>query len=148
MRTIWFDKNEGGFSLVELLIAMAILAIGLLALADMQIASIKGNSFSGATTDATTLAQDRLEQLMTLTYSGLTTDANLVDTDADGDAGLNDATAGTADFSQTQGNYTIFWNVSDGSVVSNTKTLSVIVTWSEQGQQKKVSVRGIKPRID
>lgn len=142
--------RENGFTLVEILIALAILAIGLLALAEMQISAIKGNAFSGTTTDATTLAQDRLEQLMALTYSGLTTDANLVDTDADGDAGLNDAAAATADFSQSQGDYTVYWNVSDGSVITNTKTLCVIVAWTETGgsRQRTVSVQGVKPRID
>ncbi len=141
-------KHEEGFSLLEILIAIAIFSIGLLALATMQITAIQGNAFSGTTTDASTLAQDQLEQLMVLTYSSLTTDANLVDTDADGDAGLNDATAGTADFSNPSGNYTVYWNISVGSVITNTMTIGVVVAWVENGRQRTVYIQGVKPRIN
>ena len=145
--------NQKGFSFVEILIAISIFAIGLMALAELQITAIHGNAFSGRTTDAITLAQDRMEQLMALTYSSLTTDARLVDTDGDGDAGLDHATVATADgnlLDQPQGNYNydIFWNVSDGSVTNNTKTLSVILRWTESGRQRTVSIKCVKPKIN
>ncbi len=136
--------NEKGFSLLEILIALSIFSIGLLAVAEMQIMAMKGNAFSSKTTGGTTLAQDQMEQLMALTYSSQTTDNNLVDTDSDGDAGLNDATTTTADFNQTQDTYTIYWNISDDSVMPNTKTINVIVTWDNSS----VSIQNIKPRID
>ncbi len=143
MRQMFTDQK--GFSLLEILIAMSIFAVGLLALAQMQITSIQGNAFSSRTTDATTLAQDRLEQLMALAFA----DPSLVDTDADGDAGLNDATAATADFSlldQVQGtrNYDIFWNVSLNSLINNTRTVNVIVAWSEGGRQRTLSMQFVK----
>jgi type IV pilus assembly protein PilV len=140
--------DQRGVSLVEILMSITILAVGMLAVAEMQITSIQGNAFSGATTDGTTLAQDRMEQLMTLTYSSLTTDASLVDTDGDGDGGLDDATAASADFNQSEGDYTIYWNVSDGSLINSTKTLNVIVAWTEKSRQRRVSVQGVKPRIN
>lgn len=151
MKNVTMDQK--GFSLVEILIAMTIFAVGLLALAGMQITAIQGNTFSGTTTDGIRLAQDHIEQLMPLTYSSLTTDASLVDTDGDGDGGLNDATVATADFSllnqaQNNYNYDVFWNLSDGSVISNTKTISVIVAWTENGRQRTVSVQGVRPRIN
>jgi type IV pilus assembly protein PilV len=145
--------NETGASLVEILVALVIGAVGFLALAGMQTMAIQSNTFSGTATDAVTLAQDQLEQLMPLTYSSLSTDANLVDTDADGSGGLSDATSGTADFSlldQTRNNFTydIFWNIADGTVISNTKTINVLVVWSENGRQRTVSIQGIKPRVN
>jgi len=147
----YVTTGQKGYSLVEILIAIAIFSIGLLALASMQISAMQGNTFSGTTTDGIRLAQDHIEQLMPLTYSSLTTDPGLVDTDGDGDGGLNDATAATADFSllnqsHNSYNYDVFWNFSDGSVISNTKTINVIVAWTENRRQRTVSIRGVKAR--
>lgn len=58
--------NHKGFSLLELLIGLVILAIGILAIAGMQITSIRGNFFSDNIMQASILGQDRLEQLKTL----------------------------------------------------------------------------------
>lgn len=60
--------NNKGFSLLEVLIGLVILAIGLLAIAGMQITAIKGNYFSKSVTEATVLAQDKLEELKNLPY--------------------------------------------------------------------------------
>lgn len=58
--------NHKGFSLLELLIGLVILAIGILAITGMQITSMKGNFFSDNIMQASILGQDRLEQLKTL----------------------------------------------------------------------------------
>jgi type IV pilus modification protein PilV len=55
--------DKKGFTLIEMLIGLVLLAVGLLAIAGMQIKSVKGNSFSGNMTQASILAQDRLEAL-------------------------------------------------------------------------------------
>jgi len=136
--------GQKGFSLIEILIAISILAIGLLALAEMQITAIQGNAFSSTTTDATTLAQDRMEQLMALTYSSLTTDDDL--NAGSHPPGTQAQVPGTA---QVQGvNYTISWDVTDDSPMNNTKTINVIVTWTENSRQRTVSIQSVKPRIN
>ena len=56
--------REGGFTLVEVLVAMTILIFGLLAVASMQISAIRGNYFSGNTSAALTLASQRMEDLL------------------------------------------------------------------------------------
>jgi len=61
--------DKKGFTLIEVLIGLVLLAIGLLAIAGMQITSIKGNFFSANMTQASILAQDRLEALKQLDYS-------------------------------------------------------------------------------
>ncbi len=58
--------NHRGFSLLEILIALVILAVGILAITGMQITSIRGNYFSDNIMQASILGQDRLEQLKTL----------------------------------------------------------------------------------
>ena len=55
-------KKEG-FSLIEVLICMIFLAIGLLAIASLQVTSVRGNFFSNNLMQATYVAQDRLEFL-------------------------------------------------------------------------------------
>ena len=60
--------REGGFTLIEVIVAISILTVGLLAVASMQTAAIQGNFFAYRTTQATTIAQDRLEYLMSLPY--------------------------------------------------------------------------------
>jgi type IV pilus assembly protein PilV len=55
-----------GFTLAEVLVSLVILAVGILAIAEMQIISIKGTSFSRYLTRASVLAQDSLESLRSL----------------------------------------------------------------------------------
>ncbi|MGZ6236579.1 MAG: type IV pilus modification PilV family protein, partial [Syntrophales bacterium] len=62
------NKNKNGFSLIEVLIGLVLLAIGLLAIAGMQISSVRGNFFSSNLTQASVLAQDRLETLRNIAY--------------------------------------------------------------------------------
>lgn len=59
-------REKRGFSLVEVLIGLILLAIGLLAIAGMQATSIRGNFSSNNVMEATYIAQDRLEFLINL----------------------------------------------------------------------------------
>ena len=61
-------KRQEGFSLIEVMVTLIILAAGLLAIAGLQITSIRGNSFSSHVTQASILAQDKLENLRNLSY--------------------------------------------------------------------------------
>ena len=63
-RSMVFKKD--GFSLIEVMIALIFLAIGLLAIASLQVTSVRGNFFSNNLMQATYVAQDRLEYLKSL----------------------------------------------------------------------------------
>jgi type IV pilus modification protein PilV len=58
--------NNKGFTLLEVLVGLVILSIGLLAIAGMQVTSIRGNFFSKNITEANYVAMDRLEFLNNL----------------------------------------------------------------------------------
>ena len=66
-------KKQTGFTLIEVVAGLIILAIGLLGIAAMQITATKGGYFSNNVTQATIFAQDKLEYLKNLSYS----DSNL-----------------------------------------------------------------------
>ena len=61
----WLIKRgeNKGFTLMEVLIAILVLSVALLALAGLQIISIQGNSFGNHMTEAMTLAKDLMEQM-------------------------------------------------------------------------------------
>ena len=137
-------SNQKGFSLIEILIAITVFAIGILAVGNMQITAIKGNSFANDLTKATTLAQDRMEELIGLSY----TDTLNNDTNANGKAGLDDANVITADHSNpnnpVDGRYNIFWNIATDYPINNTKEIRIIVRWTDRGAQKRVSITSMK----
>jgi type IV pilus modification protein PilV len=54
-------RGEEGFSLIEVLVALTILAVGLLSLALLQVTAIKGNAGASKSTIAMDLAQAKLE---------------------------------------------------------------------------------------
>lgn len=137
-------KEEKGFTLLEVLVAIVLLTVGLLGVAAMQAMAIKGNAFAGGVTEATTLAGDRMEYLMTLPYD----DLDVEDTDGDGTAGLDDATAGTADQNRTYNNengmqYDLYWNTVRNAPTADNTTIKIIVTWKDRGVQRKVSMQSI-----
>ena len=65
-KTSWREYGQHGFSMVEVLVAILLLTIGLLALAKMQTQAVASNSFGSQLTEATFLAQDKVEELRLL----------------------------------------------------------------------------------
>lgn len=120
-------SGEKGFTLIEVLIGLIILAIGVLAIAGMQITSIRGTSFSNNLTQASVIAQDRLEFLKGLPLN---------------DARLNDGTypdpPNIGIFTRT---YTALRNPNPNYV-----TITYDVSWTEKGIPHSVSFRTIKAR--
>ncbi|MDA3834880.1 MAG: prepilin-type N-terminal cleavage/methylation domain-containing protein [Spirochaetales bacterium] len=136
-------NNSKGFTLMEVLIALAIFAIGILGVAKMQLSGISGNASSRGVTEAATIGQQQLEILMSLPYD----DDLLVDTNNDGtnqdadndgsdDNGGNfglDETA-TPDHSATFDTvYNLFWNIAVDEPVTDAKKIRMIVRWKSSG---------------
>ena len=61
-----------GFTIIEVLMAMAIFLIGFLAVGSMQISAVNGNKSARMRTSASVLAADIVEQLMRCPYKSST----------------------------------------------------------------------------
>jgi len=121
--------NENGFTMIEILIAISIFAIGMLAVASMQISGIHGNATANTVTNASAWAADRVETLLGLDY-----DNPFFNNDPAAEPAGTDYSAGTLG-----GRYTIGWNVQTGAVLPNTKTITVSVSYTNRGKPKAYS---------
>jgi type IV pilus assembly protein PilV len=65
--------NNSGFTLMEVLIAMVILTVGLLGMAALTTGIINSNKLSNRISTATVLAQDKMEDIKRIGYSGMPT---------------------------------------------------------------------------
>jgi len=117
--------NKKGFTLLEVLIGLVILSIGLLAIAGMQVTSVRGNYFSNNLTQASYVAQDRLEFLDSLVFNSLQLAAG----------NHNDGTA-TISGQVFNRSYSV-------AVNGNLKTINYTVAWLE-GVNRSVSFSTIR----
>ncbi len=104
--------GENGFTLLEMLIAVIIMAVGLLGMAALQGTAMMGNTFGGMNTEATALVMDKIEEYRHTPYGniaeGTTTDSNL----------------GTGSF------YTRATTVQFHTPINDVKTVTVTVSWT------------------
>lgn len=110
-----FIKKQSGFTLIEVMIALVILATGLLALMTMQIVSIRANAFSSEMTYASMLAQSRFEQIRNTPYASIAA-GTVNDT-----VPASDATKGTE--------YDVETRVVDNTPATDMKTVTLTINW-------------------
>ena len=103
-------KKEDGHTLIEVLIALTIFSVGLLAVAGMQVSAISMNSAAGKLTNLSTLGMDKIEELSALPYSHPLLDS-----------------AGNP-HQEFLKDYTVSWSVIDNNPITNTKNVTVTVT--------------------
>lgn len=111
--------GDRGFTLLEVLISIAIFSTSMLAIAELQAVSIKGNVVSYRIAEASGWAANQVEILKAVPYASL----------ASGQAAKE--------------RYTIDWNITDG-VINNTKDITVTVTWKAGGKVKRVLFNAIR----
>jgi type IV pilus modification protein PilV len=121
--------TEKGFTLIEVLVAMAVFSVALLGLEKMHLTAIQVNSVASRLTQATTLAQDRVERLLAMPYN----DPLLVDNTATG------SFTSYTDPNPPQG-YTIEWKVDTDVPSVGIKTINIFVTWKNLQASKTFSL--------
>ncbi|QTA83202.1 Prepilin-type cleavage/methylation domain-containing protein [Desulfonema limicola] len=65
-------NEENGFSLLEVMISLVILAVGLLGIAMLQITAIRGNASGMKLTEASTLIGSKIEDYRQMVYEDVT----------------------------------------------------------------------------
>jgi len=125
-------KKNKGFTLIEVLIALAIFSIGILAVGSMQLWNTKNNTTANITTQATMLARQKLEELKTVRKvtdlpMGTTQDLNNP-VDVDGNPG---------------GIYTRSWTVANPQGNNTSRHLIVTVSWNRIGQNRSVILQSV-----
>lgn len=167
MKTI---NNERGFTLIEVMIASAILAVGILVFALVQTGAIRSNNISTSITGKANWAADQVEKLVAMNYddlaaldvdgdgtnqdpleSGIDKDENNDGVlDANENFGLHHNTAATADGNATSqdanATYSIFWNVAVDTPIPNTVTVHVITTSKKLNSVETVEFDYIKAK--
>lgn len=111
-------KNQDGFTLNEVLVSIALIAIGVLGLSFNTIGVIQGNQISGNITTATNLAQDKLEELRAQTSF----------TNGDNCPSPADPITGTG---AAGGIYNRCWRIADSPLGSGLKQIDVTVSWRD-----------------
>jgi len=103
--------NGHGFTIIEVLMALAIFAIGILGVAKLQLTSVNDNTRTRKYTEASTWGVSQIESIMTTAYDA---------------PALANGTTGAI----TQGIYTINWTITDSDPVPNVKKINIRVTWN------------------
>ena len=118
-----------GFTLLEVLITLVILSVGMLALASLQVMAIRGNSFGQQMTVASTVAQNKLEELREVDFSAVASGYDTCRDDANGIL------------------YTRQWTVQNDTPQPDMKTVRVSVTWTGCEAGRSVAVSTIIGRL-
>jgi type IV pilus assembly protein PilV len=120
--------GEKGFSLIEMLIAMSVMALGMLAAASMQYSAVRNNTSGNVSTQASMLAKSQLEMLKNQDIDSAVL--------APGD--YSDATA-IDDNGNPGGIYNRSWSIAN--LGTSARRLTVTVQWTKFGDSRQVVVR-------
>ncbi len=108
MKKYIHNHGQQGFTLIEVMMAMVILGVGILAIAALQTRNVTYNTGSKKQTEGYTWAMDQVEKLSVTDYSTVNTG------------------------SANQGPYTVTWTVVNHLNIPNAKTVNVQVNWAAQ----------------
>lgn len=100
-------RRDRGFSLVEMMLAMTVLGIGLLSIAQIIPLALAGSTHARLRTQAVQAGQQRLDDLMAVPYDSLL----------------------AGNFSETVDNYSVAWTVSDDVPVPGSKRIDLVASW-------------------
>ena len=109
--------NNRGLSIIEVIFALSIFAIGILAVSTLAISAVSSNASARRITDATALAEDRLERLASMPYDDVQDDWEMV------------------------GAYKVTWVINENDILDKTKSIAVTVNCPEGWKDTNVVIR-------
>jgi len=126
---------QAGFTLMEVLIAITILSVGLLAIASMQISAIQTTGGAKSVSKGILLAEDRMEYLISRPYSPTPPTTVL-------SAGVN-----KPDPLTTPAGFTITYDVVNNNPTPNCKLITISVQWTDRGVNKTTTLTSVKAQL-
>jgi len=131
------SSKTGGFSLVEVLVALFLIGIGVLAAAPMFVYAMQGNAVGADFGSVGAVAVERMEILRSLDYTGAALAAG---------GSLNASQAGYSDLSDPD--FIVRWQITDNLAPAGTKTIVVraIAVRQVVGQRKEIVLTTMRGR--
>ena len=123
-----FRNKENGFSLIEMLIALSVMALGLLAAGSLQYTAVRNNTTGNTATQATMLAKAQLEMLKNrnIDTGGLPIGSYADPTSID-------------EHGNPGGIYNRSWSIANLGAWA--RRISVTVQWTKFGKSRQITVR-------
>ena len=139
-------KKESGLTLIEMLLAAAIFAIGILGIVGIQGVLLRGNDFTDSMTTAKFLAGDRLSTLLFTAYTQTSLDlcggSSFCHSDVDAGGGIYTPIPGSGPpiplnnqgHIEAQGRWTRDWDIQPAPAPwnSSAKLIRVRVQWNDR----------------
>ena len=119
-------RVRSGFTLIEMMFAMAILACGLLAMLAVQMQALKQGRYGRHTSEAMQIARDQMELLMRLPWD----DAGAQPTNWTAPAAI-DVTVQNEGGSVAQQTFNVSWRIQAAAFEANARTVDIDVVWVE-----------------
>ena len=125
------ENNQAGFTMIEVLVALALFMFGILSLTGLQAACISGNASARIQTEATAIGTQMVEQLRMLPGDHPDLDAN-----------------GNPHELKINGfqSYTVHWQITDSAAVTKIKAVSVTVIPDNRVNGKAVTISTLLAR--
>ena len=132
------QRTRGGFTLLEVSIAIGVFAIGMLGLSAMQLHALRGGGSGRHQTQAAAIAQSQMEQLERLRWTDLATTAGAFT------APVTVNNLVQSDTTDAEMAYAVSWRITDVQV-GWTRSIDVRVTWDEpQRPGRSVVLSGVR----
>lgn len=127
--------NQAGFTLLEVMVALFLIALGVLAAAPMFVYAMQGNAVGGDLGTVGAVAVERMELLRSQAYTALPAGGSLTS----GVTGYNDTTNPDA---------IVRWQITDNVTPVGTKTIQVraVARRRAVGRAKEVTLTSVRGR--
>lgn len=109
--------DNAGFSFIDLMLAMVVLTIGVLAMADLQVIASRSNNSSRSTSAALNVATGKMEEIKDKVFTSIVAEAP--------------TTVTVLDPPRAPLTFTRQVTVAIDTPIAGSKTVTVIVTWSD-----------------
>lgn len=147
-----FDQHSDGYTLIEVLIAIAIFSIGFLAVGSMQLMAMRTGVNSRSQTTVLSIAKDRAEKLEALPYThadlaGSAAPGTLHAPAADVDGVDNDENGVIDDEAPGTGHVTVTWTVIDEQPISGAKSIRITVSRTGGRSERSATLDFVKANM-